>query len=95
MKILNFEGQRLEYKSSHKSLREYEKMTGKPVESISSYTDTTNLMYCIVKTIVTRAGLKFEMTVDEFIDWLDAHPDALEGIEKEPGPVPDDGEKKS
>lgn len=83
MQIVKFNGERIEYKSSHKALREYERIFGKPADKIETYTDSTNLMYAIVRTNAIKQGIKFEMTVDEFIDWMDDNPGALEGFGNE------------
>jgi hypothetical protein len=80
MQIVNFKGHRLEYKRSFRALREYEIMFGKLVTDIKGHVDLTNLMYVIVKTEAVRNGVEFNLTVDEFIDWLDDTPDALEGF---------------
>jgi len=83
MQIVNFNGNRIEYKSSHRALREYERLFGKPADQLETYTDTTNLMYVIVKTQAKKQGVEFELTVEEFIDWLDDNEGALEGFKKE------------
>lgn len=98
MDVFNFKGHRLEYKRSHRALREYERMTGKAADEIKSYTEVTDLMYCIVKIEARRAGIEFGLTVDEFMEHLDTHPEDgfEEGIKKkEKAPAAADEQKKS
>lgn len=78
MKTITYNGTVLEYKSSHRALYEYEKLAGK--DDTVTYTDSLRLIFCIVKTQAARAGVKFDLDLEAFIDWLDAHPEALEGI---------------
>ena len=94
MKTINYNGNALEYKSTHKALYEYELMAGK--DDVTTYTDSLRLMYCIVKTQAKKAGVKFELEFEQFIDWLDDNPEALKGItiEKETTSKDDQAKKK-
>lgn len=94
MKTVTINGEKVEYKSTHAALREYEKLFGKPSHEIKDYTDTTNLMYAITKTQFRYSGIEFTLTIDEFIEYLDKHPEALEGFVLE-AEQETDKEKKS
>lgn len=78
MKTITYNGNVIEYKSSHRALYEYEKLAGK--DDVTTYSDSLRLMYCIVKTQAAREKVKFALDFEAFIDWLDAHPEALEGM---------------
>lgn len=78
MKTVNYNGTLLEYKSTHRSLVEYEKMSGK--DKVDTYTDSLRLMYCIIKFQAKAMDVKFDLDFDGFIDWLDKNPDALQGF---------------
>lgn len=94
MKTITYNGTKLEYKSSHKALYEYELLSGK--DEVKTYKDSLMLWYCIVKTQAKRAGIVFDLDLEGFIDWLDEHPEAMEGIKvsKEEMEAIDDGTKK-
>jgi len=97
MKTINYNGTLLEYKSSHRALYEYEKLSGK--DNVTTYTDSLMLWYCITKTQAKREGVVFDLDFEGFVDWLDAHPEALDGIkvekEKEDKASEKSGPKKS
>jgi hypothetical protein len=97
METVNFKGHKLEYKRTFRALVEYERLFGKPADEIKGFTEIMNLMHTIVSTQAKKQGVEFNLTVDEFIDWLDANPDALEGFnfDKEEAKTKEDKEKKS
>lgn len=96
MQTVTINGTKVEYKRTFKALRMFEVMSGKSSDKASdSITDATNLMYCIVKVQCERQKVAFAMDVEAFVDYLDSHPEALEGFGKAPEQVKEDGQKKS
>jgi hypothetical protein len=94
-------GTKLEYKRTHRALRLFEAQFGKPAEKATeTYTDVTNLMWCIVKVQAEKAKVEFKMTVEEFVDYLDDNPEALQGFsgekaDKASEETDEQGQKKS
>ena len=89
MKTITYNGAVLEYKSSHRALVDYEMLAGK--DKVDTYIDSLKLMHCIVKTQAKRNKVPFNLEFDEFVDWLDENPNALQGIvvDKKAAPSPE------
>lgn len=91
MKTINYNGNLIEYKSSHRGLNDYAVMKGS--DEVDGYNDTLKLMFCLTRAQAKIKGIKFDLDLEQFIDWLDANPDAIQGFvlaeaadnEKEPG----------
>ena len=94
MKTVTYNKTKLEYKSTHRALRDYALIKGS--DRVDNYADTLQLMYCIVKAQAKIAGIKFDLDLDAFVDWLDMNPDALEGFtaDEEVAEVKGDGKKE-
>jgi hypothetical protein len=97
MKTINFNGKLLEYKISFRAMIDFQRDRGKSADDIETLEDGTYLMFCAVRQEAKKQDVEFSLGFEDFIDWLDQNPGALQGFEKEkPGKEKKkDTEKKS
>jgi hypothetical protein len=57
--------------------QEFERLTGKQPDQVTGISDVATLIYCAVKNGARRNHLTFNLTLDEFFDYLDEHTDAI------------------
>lgn len=71
MKI-NINEKEITLKYSLRAMMMYENITGGTLAP-TSLTDVITFFYCVV----VASSLDYELQMDNFIDWLDEHPDTL------------------
>ena len=69
---ININEKEITLKYSLRAMMMYENITGATLAP-SSLTDVITFFYCVV----VASSLDYELQMDNFIDWLDEHPDTL------------------
>ena len=69
---ININEKEITLKYSLRAMMMYENITGGTLAP-TSLTDVITFFYCVV----VASSLNYELQMDNFIDWLDEHPDTL------------------
>mgnify|MGYP006284221981 CR=1 FL=1 len=83
MITIEIDGNKIPYKIGHRAMIEYERQMGKSSEDVSTLEDSTVMMHIALKVSAQKHKLPFKMTLEQFIDYLDDHPELMEQFGKD------------
>lgn len=76
--VIEINGVRYPVHVGHRALIEYERATGKPIQAAVTFEDSIRLLWCGLRHGAKLAGLTFDFDFEQFIDYVDAHPEVMD-----------------
>lgn len=80
--VIDINGDRYPIVVGHRALIEFERLSGKPFHTAVTLEDSVLLIYCALRQGAKSMRKEFQFTFEEFIDYVDEHPDVMDFAEK-------------
>lgn len=80
--VIDIKGEKYPITVGHRALIEFERLSGKPFHSAVTLEDSVLLMYCSLRQGAKSVGKEFPFSFEEFIDYIDEHPEVMDFAEK-------------
>lgn len=80
--VIEINGQKYPYTVGHRALIEFERLSGKPFHTAVTLEDSVLLMFCALRQGARFLAKEFPFTFEEFIDYVDQHPEVMDFTEK-------------
>lgn len=76
--VIEINGKKYPVHVGHRALIEFERISGKPFQQAATLEDSVLLMWCALKHGAKTVFLEFPLTFEEFIDYVDLHPEVMD-----------------